>query len=89
MKRDPVVSSNLASLGYDADARILEVAFHPGRSGESGVWQYRDVGPALFEELRTAPSIGRTFSIIRSRHRGLRVATITPDGVEHRSEDAS
>ncbi|MBA7540511.1 hypothetical protein ES705_32810 [subsurface metagenome] len=38
MKRKQVESSNLASVGYDADKKILEIEFNHG-----GVYQYFNV----------------------------------------------
>ena len=38
MKRVPVSSSNLASVGYDPELRVLEVEFH-----NHTVYQYRNV----------------------------------------------
>jgi len=38
MKRQPVESSNLASVGYDAARQILEIEFNHG-----GIYQYYDV----------------------------------------------
>lgn len=51
---DEVKSSNVLSLGYDANARRLTVSFHGG-----SVYAYDGVGPELYERLRTAPSVGK------------------------------
>ncbi|MDO9579555.1 MAG: KTSC domain-containing protein [Bacteroidales bacterium] len=56
MKRDPVESSNLASVGYDADNKILEIEFNHG-----GVYQYFDVPQDVYDELMDADSYGKYF----------------------------
>ena len=57
MKRQSVESSNLASIGYDAENEILEVEFKHG-----GVYQYFDVPQNVYEELMNASSHGVYFS---------------------------
>ncbi len=57
MKRQAVESSNLASVGYDAENEILEVEFIHG-----GIYQYFDVPENVFEELMNADSHGVYFS---------------------------
>ncbi|RTY84798.1 KTSC domain-containing protein [Flavobacterium sp. ZB4P23] len=57
MKRLSVKSSNLASIGYDAENEILEVQFKHG-----GVYQYFDVPENVYEELMNADSHGVYFS---------------------------
>lgn len=57
MKRQSVESSNLASVGYDAENEILEVEFKHG-----GVYQYFDVPQNVYEELMNASSHGVYFS---------------------------
>ena len=56
MERQSVDSSNLASVGYDAENEILEVEFNHG-----GVYQYFDVPEDVYRELMAAPSHGRYF----------------------------
>ncbi len=56
MKRVPVVSSNLAEVGYDPQARTLEIAFKNG-----GVYQYFNVPSAVHAGLMTADSLGHYF----------------------------
>ncbi len=48
-----VVSSNVDSIGYDADTQTLRVRFNNG-----SVYEYRNVGVVEFEQLRTASSVG-------------------------------
>lgn len=57
MNRQSVESSNLASVGYDAENEILEVEFKHG-----GVYQYFDVPQNVYEELMNVSSHGVYFS---------------------------
>ncbi len=52
MERVSVSSSNLVSVGYDAETMILEVEFN------SGIYQYFDVPEYIYDELMTASSLG-------------------------------
>ena len=54
MKREDVDSSMIASVGYDADARILEVEFNTGK-----LFQYFDVPPEEYARLMDAGSKGQ------------------------------
>jgi hypothetical protein len=54
MKRKKVDSSNLASVGYDANDQILEIEFNHG-----GVYQYFDVPEDVYDELMNADSHGQ------------------------------
>ena len=56
MKRISVDSSNLASVGYNAKKKILEVEFNHG-----GVYQYFNVSKKVYNELMDADSHGRYF----------------------------
>jgi hypothetical protein len=56
MEREPVDSTNLASVGYDPQTRVLEVEFRNG-----GIYQYFDVPLETYEELMTASSHGSYF----------------------------
>lgn len=49
----PVSSSNIASVGYDADSNTVYVAFLNGST-----YAYKGVSPQEFENLKTAPSVG-------------------------------
>ncbi|WP_197037195.1 KTSC domain-containing protein [Flavobacterium sp. ZB4P23] len=57
IKRIPVASSNIASVGYDAENNILEIEFHHG-----AVYQYFDVQEDVYEELMNVPSQGVYFT---------------------------
>lgn len=56
MQREPVISSNLASVGYHRESRTLEVEFKDGR-----IYQYSDVPEAAYLGLMSAPSHGKYF----------------------------
>jgi hypothetical protein len=53
MQRQPVVSRALASVGYDADARELELEFRTGR-----IYRYLDVPPSVHDWLLRASNKG-------------------------------
>jgi KTSC domain len=54
MNRDPVASSNVASVGYDPDSETLEVEFTNG-----SIYQYFNVPNHLHEQFMMAPSKGQ------------------------------
>lgn len=56
MIRKPVSSSNLKSIGYYEETKILEVEFKDG-----SVYQYSDVPKEICEALMNASSHGRYF----------------------------
>jgi len=58
MNREPVSSSNIASVGYDADSQTLEIEFASG-----SVYQYYNVGPDLYQQFLIAPSKGQFLSM--------------------------
>lgn len=65
MRRERLDSSSVASAGYDAAARVLEVEFRNG-----GVYQYLDVPGDEYDEFREADSKGRFLNTeIKPRHR--------------------
>jgi len=53
MDREPVASSNVESIGYDAAECVLEVEFKGG-----AVYQYNGVPQELYNELCEADSVG-------------------------------
>jgi hypothetical protein len=57
MQREPVESEALASVGYDADMRVLEIEFTGGT-----VYRYFDVPAAVHANLMTARSLGEHFA---------------------------
>ena len=52
IKRIPVASSNIASVGYNAENKILEIEFHHG-----AVYHYINVPKMVFDELMSSPSL--------------------------------
>ena len=54
MKRIPVSSSNVASVGYDLKTQTLEVEFQNGN-----VYQYFDVTQDVYDGLMSAESKGK------------------------------
>lgn len=69
IKREPVESSVLASAGYDAKLRVLELEFHSG-----AIYRYLDVPEDIFRSLIAAESKGQFFSAsIRNKFRSERV----------------
>ena len=54
--RKEVASSNLASVGYDARAKVLEIEFHSG-----AIYRYRDVPAEVHAGLMSAESKGQYF----------------------------
>lgn len=58
MERQPVSSSNIASIGYDPNSETLEVEFlKTGR-----VYQYFNVPGFMYERLMQASSVGIFFN---------------------------
>ena len=57
MNREPVSSSNLASVGYDKMTGILEIEFLHG-----GIYQYSSVPPSVYKGLMSAASHGSYFA---------------------------
>lgn len=56
MKRVPVTSSNIASVGYDANTNTLEIEFNSGH-----IYQYFDVPNSIYDDLVSASSVGQYF----------------------------
>lgn len=56
MIRQAVRSSDLKSVGYDKQQKILEIEFHSG-----GIYQYNNVPEAIYSGLMNAPSHGKYF----------------------------
>ena len=60
MNRQPVQSSNLASIGYDSDQMVLEVEFKSGK-----VYQYHGIPFYVYSDLMSGGfgSVGRYFNV--------------------------
>jgi hypothetical protein len=57
MNRIPVSSSNISTVGFDADTQTLEIEFTNGN-----IYQYFDVPVTVYEELMQAESKGKFLS---------------------------
>ena len=69
MKRTPVESSDVVSLGYDPKERVLEIEFHEGR-----LYRYLEVPQDIYEHFLKADSYGGYFnSYINGHYRYRRV----------------
>lgn len=73
MERRPVDSTSVASAGYDAAGRVLEVEFRSG-----GLYAYLDVPPEVFCDLLAAESAGGFVNrVVKPRFRYRRLARRT------------
>jgi hypothetical protein len=54
MRRDPVASSNIISVGYDPGSETLEVEFQNGF-----IYQYYNVPQGIYDAFIAAPSKGQ------------------------------
>jgi len=64
MRRKPIASSAISSVGYDPEASVLEVEFRSG-----AVYDYFKVPPKVYKALLKAPSKGSFVSRrIRDRY---------------------
>ena len=54
MQRQPVTSSNIASIGYDESTQTLEIEFLNGT-----VYQYFDVPSRVYDDFMSASSHGQ------------------------------
>lgn len=62
--RETVQSSNLLSVGYDANSKTLEIEFRNG-----SIYQYFDVPEAIYLALMNATSQGKFFhQFVRERY---------------------
>jgi KTSC domain len=69
MKRMPVTSSTVATVGYDPNSMTLEIEFT-----SSSVYQYFDVPEVEYRNLISAESIGEYFSQnIKDKYRCARI----------------
>lgn len=69
MKRTPVDSSNLDSIGYDTGMRTLKIEFNTG-----SVYQYFDVPEEVYERLLDSASLGSYFHhYIRNKYMNAKV----------------
>lgn len=57
MERQPVSSSNIASIGYDDGSETLEIEFLNG-----SIYEYKNVESVMYAELMNAASHGSFFN---------------------------
>lgn len=57
MKRKPVNSSNIKSIGYDGRNNCLEIEFNNG-----SIYEYSNVPNDIYLSLMSAPSHGKYFN---------------------------
>jgi hypothetical protein len=70
VRREPVESTSVTSVGYDPRSATLEIEFANG-----GVYQYFAVPRATWNRLRAADSIGRFVNFtIKPHHRYARLS---------------
>jgi hypothetical protein len=66
MDRQPVQSSNITSVGYSPESKVLEIEFSSG-----GIYQYANVPASEHAALIAAPSVGKYFHAhIKSQYSG-------------------
>ena len=56
IERQPVVSSDIAAIGYDAASETLEIEFKA-----TGVYRYFSVPKSVAEDFQSTPSPGKFF----------------------------
>lgn len=62
IKMQPVKSSQISAVGYCAELGLLAIQFPPKKStGVSDVYHYQNVPPELFQQVRSAESVGSFF----------------------------
>ncbi|HUF28448.1 MAG TPA: KTSC domain-containing protein [Gemmatimonadaceae bacterium] len=72
MVRQFVVSSSIRSVGFDSGSRVLEIEFCTG-----GIYQFHGVPEYVFDELLSAPSIGKYYQHrIKESYDPLRVGVV-------------
>jgi hypothetical protein len=67
MQRQLVISSNLQSVGYDPERKVLEVEF----KDDGSIYRYSNVPKNIYDNLMQAPSHGSYFSENIKKHREL------------------
>ena len=74
MERIKVESSNLKSIGYDADTSVMEVEFIKG-----GVYRYLGVPKEVYDGIMQAESKGKAFNAVKYSYAFEKVETPGPD----------
>ncbi|ACF45367.1 protein of unknown function DUF87 [Prosthecochloris aestuarii DSM 271] len=57
MEREPVTSSNVVSVGYDANKETLEIEF------KNGVYQYYNVPQPIYDQMMMSESVGKFLNV--------------------------
>lgn len=83
MTRTKIDSSQIASLGYDAETQVLEVEFKGGK-----VYQYFEVPPEKFAELQAAESAGKYLNQHIKGHHDFKLVEADDDIREDSRADA-
>ena len=65
----PVRSSQVQAIGYDADKKELYVSWHSGKTSV-----YSSVPPAVHQNLLNAPSVGKAINLTVKHHYAHRYA---------------
>jgi len=73
MKRLPVESSDIVSIGYDAKAQVLEIEFKENR-----IYQYLDVEQRVYDLFMKTDSFGEYFFAHINKHYRYKKVTDTP-----------
>ena len=82
MKMTPVKSSNIESVGYDAEKRHLHVTFKGGKT-----FRYNHISQQKFDDLVASKSVGRFFNqFVKTIRVGIEVVKEAVDVVEVGSE---
>lgn len=61
IRMQPLKSSQIAAIGHSPELCLLAIQFPPKRNGVSDVYHYQGISAELFEQFRTAESIGSFF----------------------------
>lgn len=57
MERKQVKSSNIKSIGYDEEKKLLQIEFR----NTGSLYEYSNIEKSMYEELMSAPSVGSYF----------------------------
>lgn len=76
--REPVNSSNIASLGYDETTRTMEAEFYGRRNQPNKVFRYHPITPDGYKELFNAESIGSYFNTHIKNNPNVWFVEVTP-----------
>jgi len=69
MEHIAVTSSNVRSVGYDAEAKVLVVTYIGTGGKPDRAYEYHGVGRIEYDALMAAPSIGKHMAQIKHAYR--------------------